>query len=223
MDISYERFIEGASRAKGTCVMIDVFRSSNTMLVLLKSGITQIFQIKDVDDAKEFKRAHPQCLLFGERDGLAPPGFAYGNSPVEAGRLDVNGRQAILCTSAGSAGICSMTHADEILIGSFANATAVARYLRKVRPSQITLVAMGSEGVKPAIEDDLCAELIGSYLKNDPVNFRKMKERILEGPTAKRLRERGQEDDLEFCLRFDIIDLVPKVYRVNEIACVRPV
>jgi len=145
MKVEVVSLVEGAREAKGVGILIDVFRSSNTMLVLASRG-SRIIQAATVEKALVLKSQNPQWLLFGEVDGFPPEGFDHGNSPVEAGNVDLTDT-VILCTSAGSAAIYAMQDTEEILITSFANITKVINHIAKNMPQNVTLVAVGKEGI----------------------------------------------------------------------------
>jgi 2-phosphosulfolactate phosphatase len=211
MKVEVVSLVEGAKRARGIALLIDVFRSSNTMLVLASRG-SRIIQADTVDKALALKAEHPEHLLFGEEDGFPPEGFDHGNSPVEAAEVELT-PTVILCTSAGSGAIYAMKEAEETLITSFANVTTIINHIAKSMPEFVTIVAVGKEGTEPATEDELCADFIHSALLGYDLEFEEVKQEILESPTAQRLRDRGQEDDLEFCLQKDIFDIIPTVER----------
>jgi 2-phosphosulfolactate phosphatase len=218
MKVEMVSLVEGARSAKGICVLMDVFRSCNTMLVLISRG-SRIIQVDTVENALALKAEHPEWLLFGEVNGLPPEGFDHGNSPVEAEEVPLT-ETVILCTSAGSAGIYAMREVEEILITSFANVTPVIKYLASNMPDMVTLVAVGKEGVEIAAEDELCADYVHTGLLGCQIDFEDVRSEILASPTAQRLRDRGQEDDLEFCLRKDIFDIIPRIRWENDIAVV---
>ncbi|HZJ36452.1 MAG TPA: 2-phosphosulfolactate phosphatase, partial [Gillisia sp.] len=125
MKIEINRCLEGAKTADGITVVIDVFRASNTILACLAGGAEYIIPVGALKDAYGKKKENPDHLLFGERGGIPPEGFDHDNSPAKATKLDLNGKKIILTTSAGSQGIVYSKNADEILIGSFANAREI--------------------------------------------------------------------------------------------------
>lgn len=102
-----------------------------------------------------------------ERGGKKPAGFEYGNSPTQIENLDFTDKTLVQTTSAGTQGIVNATKAKEIITGSFVNAQAIIRYIKKQKPETVSLVAMGGEGVRSADEDRLCAEYIHTYLLNN--------------------------------------------------------
>jgi 2-phosphosulfolactate phosphatase len=220
MRVEIKSLVKGANEAQGTCVVLDVFRSSVTMCEILNRGADRIIQIKEVEDALWQGRQIEDSLIFGERDGFPPEGFDHGNSPVEASSLDLEGRDIIMCTSAGSAAIDALENVEEVIIGCFGNAGAVIEYLKTTKPKFLTLLAVGKEGTERAAEDEMCAFYLRSLTDGEPMEFEQIKQGILESPTAQRLRDRGQEDDLEFCLRLDIYDFAPVVRWENGIPVV---
>jgi 2-phosphosulfolactate phosphatase len=66
-------------------------------------------------------------FCIGERDSVKPPGFDFGDSPVELARADVVGNTLIQTTSNGTAGINAARGADRIYAGTFVTADATVR------------------------------------------------------------------------------------------------
>ena len=119
-------------------------------------------------------------------------------------------KKIILTTSVGSQGIVHAKKSDEIIIGSFANAKAIIDYIKSKNPDKVSLVAMGFESGRKAEEDELCAEYLKELLLGEKSDFDKMKQKILKCDGANRLRSLNQEDDMEFSLKLDIYDIIPK-------------
>jgi len=213
MRIVISRCLEGAKTADGITVVIDVFRASNTIIACLAGGAEYIIPVGEIKEAYCLKKENQDYLLFGERGGIPPKGFDHDNSPVKAVNLDLNGKKIILTTSAGSQGIVYSKNADEILIGSFANARAIVNYLKEKNPRKISLLAIGNQAIEPATEDEECARYLKSQLEGSSIEMNKMKEEILKSDGANRLRRLGQEDDLEFCLKLNTYEIIPKFER----------
>lgn len=213
MEISIKSCLSGAKSAEGVTVIIDVFRSSNTIIACLIQGAECIFPVAFVEEALRLKKAHPDYLLFGERKGQAPVGFDGDNSPAKASGLKIDKKQIILTTSVGTKGIMGAERSEEILIGSFANAGAIISYLRKTNPKKVSLIAIGLDAEKTAAEDDLCAAYIKQNLEGKTPDFKKITDQILKSAGASRLRKLKQEDDLDFCLKLDITNIIPKFNR----------
>ncbi len=217
MDVKSYSCLDGAKKATGVAVVIDVFRASNTIIACLNKGAEYILPVGDLNDAYKLKEERPDHLLFGERDGLPPKGFDYGNSPAETLKLDLLGKKIILTTSAGSQGIVNAVNAEEILIGSFGNASAIVNYIKKVNPKNVSLLAMGNNAREIATEDEECASYIKSLLENKTKqDMKKIRSRMLASDGANRLRRLNQEDDLKICLEVDTYNIVPIFNRKSK-------
>ncbi len=82
--------------------VIDIIRATSTIATLFGSGVKSIIVAGTLDEAYSLKEAFPEKLLCGEKGGLKPDGFDYGNSPLEFSTIDLLGRQAILKTTNGT-------------------------------------------------------------------------------------------------------------------------
>ncbi len=168
--------IEGAKQAKGLTVIIDVFRAFSLECYLYGMGVKQIRPVGTIEEAFSLRQRIPNSILIGERHGKKCDGFDYGNSPSTVSKEDVAGKTIIHTTSAGTQGIVNAVCASEIITGSLVNAKAVAEYIIARQPQTVSLVCMGNEGVKPAPEDELCAEYIKSLLEGR--EFSEMDQRV---------------------------------------------
>lgn len=152
--------IEGAKQAEGLTVIIDVFRAFSLECYLYDMGVKEIRPIGSIEDSFALHEEMPGSVLIGERNGKKCEGFDFGNSPSTVLRSAVRDKTILHTTSAGTQGIVNATKATEIITGSLVNAKAVAEYIKKKHPEQVSLVCMGNAGVRPAAEDELCAEYI---------------------------------------------------------------
>lgn len=213
MRIFIQHCLTGARQADGLTVIIDVFRSSNTILALLASGVRKIIVTGSVSSARLLKRRNPSWVLCGERNRVKLPGFAYGNSPAILHSVShlLRGKTIILTTSAGAKGIVAASNASEIIIGTFANAASVCSYIQKKKPRVVTLVAIGTNAKKKALEDTLCANFISTLLLRKQCSFQPIQKAILKTQAAKDLRMLGCASDIPLCLQKNTSFLVPKV------------
>lgn len=157
--------IEGAKQAEGLTVIIDVFRAFSLECYLYDMNVAKIRPIGSVEDAFALHKELPDSVLIGERNGKKCDGFDFGNSPSTVVPETVSGKTILHTTSAGIQGIVNATKATEIITGSLVNAKAVAEYIKKQNPETVSLVCMGNAGVRPAAEDELCAEYIKSLVE----------------------------------------------------------
>lgn len=171
MDIRILELIEGAKLAEGLTVVIDVFRAFSLECYLFARGAKEILPVGDINEAFALKREDENRVLIGERHGKKCEGCDFGNSPSQTAGFDFTGRTVVHTTSAGTQGVANAVNACEIITGSLVNARAIAAYIRSKSPEVVSLVAMGTDGVKSAQEDVLCAEYIRSLLLDKPLDI----------------------------------------------------
>lgn len=157
--------IEGAKKAKGLTVIIDVFRAFSLECYLYDMGVKEIRPVGTIEEAFRRREDLTDAVLVGERHGKKCEGFDYGNSPSSIQVENVRDKIIIHTTSAGTQGIVNANGASEIITGSLVNAKAVAEYIMRQQPQTVSLVCMGNGGVRSAAEDELCAEYIKSILE----------------------------------------------------------
>jgi 2-phosphosulfolactate phosphatase len=167
MNIEILEFIEGARKAKGVVVIIDVFRAFSVECYAVDAGAARIIATSDVDKAFELKKLYRNSVLVGERHEKKIEGFEFGNSPTEIIKANLAGKTVIHTTTAGTQGLINATQADIVLTGSFVNANAIVKYIKFLNPVHVSLVAMGYRATISAEEDLLCAELISDLLKDN--------------------------------------------------------
>lgn len=171
MKIEISEFIEGARKAGGLTVIIDVFRAFSVACFAIDAGAVKLIAASGINEAFELKKMYKRAVLVGERDERKIEGFDFGNSPTEIIKADLNGKTVIHTTTSGTNGLINAKNADTVVTGSFVNAAAVAKYVREVSPKQVSLVAMGYRARESAEEDLLCAEYIESLIKGDNERF----------------------------------------------------
>lgn len=171
MKIEILEFTEGARRAKGLAVIIDVFRAFSVECYAYDCGASKIIATGSVDEAFALGKKYRNSILVGERDEKKVNGFHFGNSPTEIIKADLKDRIVIHTTTAGTCGLVNAREADEVITGSFVNASAVARYIKLRNPEVVSLVGMGYRASESAAEDILCADYIKSLVEEDDSDF----------------------------------------------------
>jgi len=212
MKIDILHLIDGARKARGACVIIDVFRAFSLACYIFDKGAARIIPVGDAERAYNLRDGNPDFVLVGERDNRMLPGFDFGNSPHEMRHADLSGKTVIHTTSAGTQGIVNASRADEILTGSFVNAGAIIRHLQQLNPPQVSLVCMGYSAKYPIEEDSLCAEYIKIVLEGGKPDFDSMA-RLIRNTSAKRFfvpEHQGHcpREDVDLCLTLDAFPFV---------------
>jgi 2-phosphosulfolactate phosphatase len=166
MKVEILEFVEGARKAKGVVVIIDVFRAFTVACYAFDAGAVRIIATSEVSNALQLKLKYKNSVLVGERDEKKIEGFDFGNSPTEIIKADLSGKTVIHTTTAGTQGLINARNADSILTGSFVNASAIAKYIKSIDPEHVSLVAMGYRAALSSQEDLICAEMISAELRN---------------------------------------------------------
>ncbi len=225
MRIEILQLLEGAKKASGLTVIIDVFRAFSTACYFFELGAKSVISVGNIGQSYHLKEQNHDFVLAGERNEQKPPGFDFGNSPSLLQKEKIKGKTIIHTTSSGTQGITCATYADEIITGSFVNAGAIIRYIQKKQPEMVSLVCMGYACEYPTDEDTLCAKYIKNELEGMPSNFDKMIEIIRNGSGARFFDEEKQswspKKDFELCLNLNRFDFVLKVEKQGELNYLR--
>lgn len=212
-DVNILHLIEGAKQAKGLTVIIDVFRAFSLECYLYDMDVKQIRPVGTIEEAFSLRNHIKNSILIGERYGKKCDGFDYGNSPSSIRKKDMAGKTIIHTTSAGTQGIINAVHASEIITGSLVNAKAVAEYIIAKQPQTVSLVCMGNGGVRPAPEDELCAEYIKSILEGREFTDLEQKVNNLKYNGGEHFFDQSRQDifpeaDFYMCIKYNMFPFV---------------
>ena len=89
MKIQILQLLEGAKKATGLTVIIDVFRAFSVEASLMACGVEKIIPVADIDLAYAYKKNDPSVILAGERLVKA----SFSNSPYTFSSIDNNIRR----------------------------------------------------------------------------------------------------------------------------------
>lgn len=220
-------------KERSVCIVVDVLRASSSIVTLLERGAPLVVVARDVEEARRLRDFLPGHLLCGERDGLPPPGFDYGNSPSEFSRLDLAGKPVILATSNGTRVLSALAGAPAVLAGCLLNRKAVARAaaaIARERSLDIAVVCSAAYGGSTfVLEDALGAGAIVDAAVNeegsqalDAARFardaftvagRNIEAAVASAYHARELVEAGLEDDVSYCAGLDESGVAPLLER----------
>lgn len=147
-------------------IVIDVIRASTSLITLVDRGASRILIASNVPTARALAAQYDGAVLAGEEEGVAPPGFEYGNSPVELSRATVTDRPVLFVTTNGTAAIRAAEENGPVLVGALRNSAAVtseAREMMAEEQSDLTIVCAGREGAF-GIDDAYTAGCLASRL-----------------------------------------------------------
>lgn len=149
-------------RVKGhVAVVIDVLRATTMIATLLDAGARDVWPVTEVEEARQLasslgKGIEKGTLLAGERGGLPPEGFDFGNSPREVSAEKVRDRSVVVTTTNGTLAINRSVAADAVVTAAFVNVGAVADWMLDRAPERLLVVCAGTVG-RFSLDDALCA------------------------------------------------------------------
>ncbi len=225
MEIRVESLVEGARRAEGTAVIIDVFRAFTTAAVALAGGASKIILTAEPEEALALRAQGAADLCLGEVGGRRPPGFDFGNSPYELSQADMRGRVLAQSTRAGTVGVCAAERAQAIYAASLVVARATAQAILQAAPPLVTLVAMGPMGRTRSDEDEQCALYLRNLLRGRQPDRECVRRLVAAGAEAAKFEDPEQPQfhpkDLEIALEIDSLDLAIPVTREDGLLVAR--
>ena len=225
MEIRMGSLLRDAREARGTVIIIDVFRAFTTGAVAFSRGAAKIVLVAEVDEALALRDRGVGEICMGEVDGMRPPGFDYGNSPHELSTADVDGKTLIQSTRAGTVGVSAAANADSIYAGSLVLAEATVKAIRRNAPDLVTIVAMGAEGRERADEDEQCALYLRNLFLGRTPDHDAVRSLVLAGQEAQKYgdpaRPHFASQDRDMALLIDSVPFAIKVTRENGLLVAR--
>ena len=231
MEIRIYSLLEGAQQAKGTVLIVDVFRAFTTASVAFQQGVSKIVFFADPDDALALRAAGKADFCAGEVGGIPPEGYDFGNSPHELATAEQNGKEIrgkvmAHSTRAGTVGVNAAVHADRIYGCSLANAQATVQAIKEEGPALVSIVAMGLAGKERADEDEMCAIYLRNLLEGRKTDHDAVRKVILSGHEV--LKYSSDEhphlymEDLAHALNIDGINQVVRIEEEEGLLIARP-
>lgn len=207
---------EAASAPVG--IVVDVLRATSTIAQALSSGWPRVLCAPGVDEARAVREQVGEGLLGGERNAERIEGFDVGASPREF--LDGGNVPLVFSTTNGTRAILTAASSCEhVFLGSLLNLDAVAAAARE-SGEDVAIVCAGFKGTF-ALDDAYCAGRIVQLLDGDRNDAAKASELIAraftdpyEGLTARTYGPPGLDDDIRFCARENVLDVVPRFTRM---------
>ncbi len=213
-----------------TVVVIDMLRATSVITTAIANGCEEVIPLLTIEEAMELVREQREkYILGGERKALRIEGFDCSNSPLEYTHEMVSGKTIVLTTTNGTRAIKGSEGARNILIGAIINGEAVARSAAELN-NDVVIVNAGTYD-EFSIDDFICSGYIIDCLKGHTEvelsdiaktahyiykNNEDLFSFIKYASHYKRIEELGLKDDLEYCCRKSIIELVPE-YKEGKI------
>jgi len=120
-------------------VIVDILRATTSICAAFDHGVHKIIPVAGIKKAQEYKERG--YLVACERDGQVLDFADIGNSPSDFLVDDYKGNTIVYSTTNGTKAIKLATDADEIVIGSFSNLTALSKWLISKNKNIVILCA----------------------------------------------------------------------------------
>ena len=225
MSASYaagEKGARSAAREGAAVVVVDAYRASTTIAVLVSKG-ARVVPVASIEEAARYPGAD---YRIGERGSAKVKGFDFGNSPTEVGEAHIPpGTTVVLSSTNGTRIVEAARGAPAILAGAFVNAHAVADELLFAageQGSRVVVVGCGWQGRRSS-EDESAAGAILHRLRELGASLDERAERVVrahlgrpekalrDNTAARRLKRLHYERDLDFCLAPNTVPVVPRL------------
>jgi len=203
-------------------VIVDIFRASSAICTAFEHGAKSIIPVATLKEALDYKEKG--YLAGGERNGEVQKGFEMGNSPFSYMDKRIRGREIALTTTNGTKAIAIAREATELVIGSFINLDAVAKWLI-VREKDVVIMCAGwknrfnmedslfsgaltnmllaSNKFKSDCDSANASSLVYRTARRDLIKF------LRNCSHRKRLAHLNLEEDVKYCLTPNQSSIVP--------------
>ncbi len=205
-------------------VVIDVLRATTSITTALANGAQSIIPVASKEEARKW--SEKGYLVATERGAVKLDFANFGNSPQEFTPERVEGQEIVYSTTNGTVAITSAAEARSVMLGSFANLSAIAEHLEWQADADLVLLCSGWKGMFN-LEDTIFAGALASRLleggsfstRDDGTNaaidlWRQAKDDLLRYMDKlahkDRLESLGLLDSFARCFDIDTTDVVPQ-------------
>jgi 2-phosphosulfolactate phosphatase len=215
---------EAKEHTDSIIVIIDILRASSAICTAFANGVASIIPVAEIREAKAYKKLG--YLVAAERDGYVLDFADFGNSPFNFTREKVEGKTIVYSTTNGTGIINLASSANLIVIGSFLNISSLTEWITD-KNKNVVLFCAGWKN-RFNLEDTICAGAIAERLMQSnlysticdstlaALDLWSLAKIDLPGYIEKvaqrsRLREKGLDDCLKFCLTADFTTMIPVI------------
>jgi 2-phosphosulfolactate phosphatase len=200
-----------------TGIVVDVLRATSTIVQALAAGYERVLSCSEVDEARALRDRDGGAVLAGERRCVRIPGFDLGNSPREF--LEPRERTVILTTTNGTrALVAAAGRCERVLAGSLLNLDAVVQEAADGDVAIVCAGVLGEFAMDDAYTAGRIAALLGGELSDGAAAAIRLAESypgpveaLAASQSARNLVAAGLEDDIAWCARESVVDVVPRL------------
>ena len=196
-------------------IVVDVLRATSTIAQALASGYGRVLCCAEIEEARALHEELPGSIVGGERTAIRVPGFDVGASPREF--LEPRAETLILTTTNGTSAILgAAASCEEVVLGSLLNLGAVVRVAQE-HGTDVAVICAGFKGAF-ALDDAYCAGRIVERLdaeRSDAAIAAALVAASFPDPAAglnaRTYGPPGLEEDIAWCAREDVLDVVQRL------------
>ena len=203
-------------------VIIDILRATSSICTAIENGAAGIIPVGEVEEARKYKKRG--YLLAAERDGYVLDFADFGNSPFNFTRERVEGKTIAYSTTNGTYIINLASQAARVVVGSFLNISALITWIEHENRDVVLFCAGWKNRFN--LEDTICAGAFAERLLETSrfdticdstlaaLDLWSKAKPDLRGYIEKtaqrtRLRGKGLDDCIDFCLTEDFTAKIP--------------
>ena len=203
-----------------TVVVVDILRATSCMTTAFAHDIHSMKPVASLEECKALKQEG--YYIAAERGGQKVDGFDIGNSPFSYMEPILKGQKVAVTTTNGTLTITKSVTANNVLIGSFLNISAVAKKVIEIGQDLIihcagwkgsvnaedtlfagALIELLAESFVMSADDASIAHALYQQHKGNMLAY------VSQSSHAQRLQTFGIMKDIEFCLEVDKYNAVP--------------
>ena len=222
-------FSEILTKENYVVVLVDILRATTSICTAFANGVDRIIPVGDMEDARKYKELG--YLVASEQDGKKLDFADFGNSAFSFTRERISGKTLVYCTTNGTRALEMARSAEQVVIGSFINLSALTEWIR-TRQISVIILCSGWKN-KFCLEDTLFAGALASSLLESSdfmtncdstvaaIDLWNLAKKDILGYIEKaahrhRLKRLGLDDVIPYSFTIDQTDAVP-VFNGKEI------
>ena len=205
-------------------IVIDVLRATSTITQAVASGYERVLCCAEVDEARAAAAAAGDAVLGGERDAVRIDGFDFGNSPREFSGAPAAPTLVLTTTNGTRLLLAAAVRCETVLVGSLLNLGALVARARSNGVRDVAVLCAGVQG-ELALDDAYTAGRIAESLGGETTDsaeaairlarsFGSHDEGLAASRSARNLAEAGLAEDVAFCARESVLEVVPAFSRM---------
>ena len=168
VDIVFATGIDGARKASGTVVVIDVLRAFTVSAYALAGGALECRLVRTIEEAQALAASIPGAVLCAEEDGLPVAGIAISNSPTQIAQADLKGRILVQRSSAGTL-VATEATGEDMFAASLVVARATVQACLLRQPNTLTLLASADHP-----EDHACVQYMEGIIRGKGTDLERL-------------------------------------------------